>query len=139
MVVLVRPRLLERRDDPMRFELRVGEGDGKPLLPGEVRDLPAEFFRSLHNKRARPEPLGRKGQSEERRAVGDLTDAHQARLVRHSAAVFELINHPPVAPDRRTEMAADADGGEQEVDLVLLDQAAQLLDSLGRGSGGVVG
>jgi hypothetical protein len=66
MAVLVRPRVLERCDDAVRLELRVGESGGKLLLPGEPSDLPSEFFRSLHNKRARPEPLGRQRQREER-------------------------------------------------------------------------
>ena len=71
--------------------------------PGEHSDLPAEFFRSLHNKRARHKPLGRHGQRAERRAVGELTDAHQVRLIRHGATVAGLANHSPIAPDRRDD------------------------------------
>ena len=73
MTVLVRLRVLEGCENPVRLELRVGEGDGKLLLPGEHIDLPAEFVRSLHDKRARPESVGRQGEGEERRAAPSVT------------------------------------------------------------------
>ena len=64
---------LQGGDDTLCLELRVGEGDGKCLLPGEHRDLPAEFFGSPHDKRARPESVGRQGEREERRAAPSVT------------------------------------------------------------------
>ncbi len=80
-------RALKRSNDTLCLKLRVGEGDGELLLPGELRNLRAEFFRAPYNKGTRPESFGRQGQREKGRAVGDLADSHQARLVRHGAAL----------------------------------------------------
>jgi hypothetical protein len=100
-------RALERGDNPLCLKLRIGEGDGKLLLPREQRDPRTEIFCSPYDKRARPESLGRQGQREKGRAVCYLANPHQARLVRHGAAVAELVDDPPVAPDRRAQMAPD--------------------------------